>query len=220
MVPRRGKLITIEGPDGSGKSSSIATIVRVLQSHGYDVVTSREPGGTPTGEEIRKVILNLDMHPTCELLLFAASRAQHLHTKILPALEAGQIVVCDRFADSSYAYQGIGRGFVDDVNHLEQFVLKGFEPDYTLFFDVTLEESARRLGLRAGQDGESNRLDTEAYAFKQRVYDGYQQRYHANPHRMHLIDAMQSMEMVQLDVAMWVKTVFIGENPRPHSLSV
>lgn len=210
-MTRRGKLITFEGPDGAGKSSHIATLQKILEEYRYEVVLSREPGGTPVGEKIRGIILNEEMHPSCELLLFAASRAQHLHTKILPALEAGKVVICDRFADSSYAYQGKARGFMDDVIKLEQHVLQGFEPDYTLFFDVTLAESQRRLAFRAGEAGEANRLDNEIAEFKRLVYEGYQERFHANPHRMVFIDAMQSIEMVASDVRMWAKTSFMRD---------
>jgi len=203
-----GRFITFEGPDGSGKSSNIERLQEVLTELGYTVVLSREPGGTPTAEKLRTIILSDPVGPKCELLLFAAARANHVETKIKPALAEGKIVISDRFADSSYAYQGIARGMKEDVLMLENFVLQGFEPDYTLFFDVSLEESARRLNRRAGDTGEFNHFDQEQRDFKTKVYNGYQERFRDNPHRMVRIDAMQKLQDVAFDVKAWARTTF------------
>jgi dTMP kinase len=215
-----GKFITIEGPDGGGKSSNVLTIVERLELAGYSVIQSREPGGTKIGEKLRAILLGgleKDDRPseTTELLLFAAARAQHIDTKIKPALEAGQVVICDRFADSTYAYQGHARGLLPKVLQLQDFVHQGFEPDYTLFFDLTLEESQRRLAERAEAGGENNRLDQERIDFKTRAYLGYQECFNRNPHRMYRIDAMGSRDEVKREVTRWVEEVFIPQNPLP-----
>ena len=212
-IPRQphglpGRFITFEGPDGAGKSSNIEPLQETLESLGYEVVLSREPGGTPTAEQLREILLSSPVGTKCELLLFAAARANHVETKIKPALAQGKIVLCDRFADSTYAYQGIARGFKDDVLMLEEYVLGGFEPDYTLFFDVTLEESARRLNSRNRRAGDSNHFDQAREDFKARVYQGYMERFHANPHRMVHIDAMQKPQDVAYDVKTWARAKF------------
>lgn len=217
MQHHPGVLLTIEGPDGAGKTSHILAIVEHLQQAGFDVVATREPGGSAVAEKLRSIVLNEQMGARCEVLLFAAARADHLDQTILPAMQRGAVVVCDRFADSTYAYQGAGRGLTEDVLTLEQFVLRGFEPTYTLFFDVTLQESAARLAARAGQaGGESNRLDNEISQFKKSVYRGYQERFSQNPHRMHRIDAMQSIEDVRKDVLSWIDCVLIPRLKAPQ----
>jgi dTMP kinase len=210
---RRGKLITLEGPDGAGKSTMVHEIMQELKNNGYDAIITREPGGTPIAEACRNIVLGVTEEKMCimtEMLLFAAARAQHMHALILPALEAGKVVVCDRFADSTYAYQGAGRNHRSESLELEEFVLKGFEPDYTLFFNITLEESKRRLNFRSS--GEINHLDLEADKFKEDVYNGYMLRYYQNLHRMTMIDSMQPMTHVATDVANWVNTTFTKEN--------
>ncbi len=202
----RGKFITLEGIDASGKTTNIQHIKSLIEAHGFNVITTREPGGTPAAEKIRSLILSEKTVPKCEMLLFAASRAQHVQELIEPALQSGTIVISDRFADSTYAYQGEGRGYIDDVLQLEHFVLKGFEPDFTLYFDLTLEESVKRLKQRFG---EINHLDMEVLEFKQAVHRGYQKRFELHNHRMVWIDAMQSPEGVAKQVSTWVETVLI-----------
>jgi dTMP kinase len=201
----KGKFISIEGPDGAGKTTQAKILVSMLQSFGYDVVFTREPGGSKRSELIRHMLLSGDadgpMHPTTEMLLFHAARADHVHNVIKPALEANKVVVCDRFSDSSYAYQGAARGRATDVEDLERFTLRGFEPDFTLFFDVTLEESLKRL---LGRTEEQNAFDAETRDFKRAVYYGYKKRYHQNLHRMHLIDAMGTPEQVTEQVTTWL----------------
>lgn len=214
---QRGLLITFEGPDGAGKTSHIKALYSELRAAGYHVILTREPGGSPVAEKLRAILLNEPVGSRCEVLLFAAARADHLDQVIMPAIRRGDIVLCDRFADSTYAYQGAGRRIHDDVTKMEEFVLRGFEPDYTLFFDVTLEESNRRLSHRAGQGGESSIFDTEKNAFKQRVYDGYKERFYKNPHRMVLIDAMPAMEVVRESVLRWYREILLPQLPAPKA---
>jgi dTMP kinase len=155
--------ITMEGGEGSGKSTAIKEIVDSLTKEGYSVVLTREPGGTPISEEIRNVILdkkNTEMDPWTEALLYAASRRQHIVEKILPALKEGKIVICDRFIDSSLAYQGGARGLgVDKVYAMNQYATDGLLPDLTLLFDIEPEEGLKRIAANAGR--EVNRLDVE-----------------------------------------------------------
>lgn len=204
----QGKFITFEGPDGSGKSTNIPVLVEYLRSQGYKVVTTREPGGTVVGEKIRDILLHDYMHPSAELLLFAAQRAEHIKSLIQPALEAGNIVICDRFYDSTFAYQG-ARGYAEDVLELEDYVQRGFKPDYTLFFDVTLEESLNRIRARTkATNVELDRFEAELNDYRARVYDGYQQRFKMYPDRMVRIDSMQVPQNVAAQVIDWASKVF------------
>lgn len=202
----KGMLITFEGPDGSGKTTNIKLLVGWLQDKGYDVVYTREPGGTPVGEKIREILLNNSIMPLTEILLFNASRAEHLDSLIRPAIANGKIVVCDRFSDSTYAYQAAGRGWHDQVEQMEQFVHSNFEPDHTLFFDVTLEESMRRLKERAGD--KLDVFEKEKNDFRERVYQGYKDRFNQKQHRMVHIDAMQTPENVSAQVITWAEKTF------------
>lgn len=206
----KGSFITLEGADGSGKTTNIQVLKEALFEAGYISHLTREPGGSYIAEKIRHLILNEKMYPLTELLLFAAARADHVHTQILPMLNDGIVVISDRFADSSFAYQGAGRNLEEKTLQLERFVLDGFEPDYTLYFNVTLAESERRLEQRRD---ETNRLDEESIAFKRRVYDGYDRRFKQNPHRMVNINAMLSPEEVAAQVRQWVQDVFVPNNP-------
>lgn len=201
-----GKFISCEGPDGAGKTTNVKILVGWLQDHGYKVTYTREPGGTEVGEKIRGILLGDPMQPLTELLMFAAQRAEHISAVIKPALERGEIVVCDRFADSTYAYQAAGRGWVDQVLQMEEFVHCGFEPDYTLFFDVTLEESMRRLQERTG--GVLDVFEQEKKEFRQRVYTGYQTRFTQKAYRMVKIDAMKNPEEVAAQVIAWAEKTF------------
>lgn len=206
-----GKFISIEGFDGAGKSTQIAIIRDHLEKNGFEVICTREPGGTMYGEKLRSFLLNEKMCPMAELLTFAAARAEHVETLIKPALEAGKIVICDRFADSTYAYQGYARGFKTEVEELEKFVLRGFEPDHTLFFDITMTESAERLLKRS----DINEFDRADYEFKRKVYEGYRKRFLTNPHRMFLIDAMKTIGEVSNQVIYWLDNVFIPNQKLP-----
>lgn len=169
--------ITFEGPDGSGKSTQICLLVEYLRKQGYPVFQTREPGGTSIGDQIRTVLHDLKnegMHPHTEILLYAASRAQLVAQQIRPRLAAGEIVICDRYADSTLAYQGYGHGLdLDTLRVILRFATGGLQPDLTLYLDITAEEGLKRRE-RAAQDGaEWNRLDAQPLDFHRRVRDGY-----------------------------------------------
>ena len=211
---KKGIFLTVEGPDGSGKTTQVKLLVTLLKEKGYDVVQTREPGGSPIAEKLRALVLGEVMTPMAELLVFAAARAEHMARTIMPALEEGKIVVSDRFSDSSYAYQGMGRGYEAEVLQLETMVQKGFQPKYTLFFDMSLVESNKRLAARSE---ETNHLDGESEAFKRRVYRGYLKRYVNNKDRMIYINASGEVDMVALRVANWINNHFIPSHPPQHS---
>jgi dTMP kinase len=196
----RGKFLTIEGTEGVGKSTNIAYIQSYLTSQGIEVLTTREPGGTPLAEDIRELLLqNRDekMDETAELLLVFAARAQHLQTVILPALDRGQWVLCDRFTDATYAYQGGGRGLdLALIEMLEQRIQGNIRPDLTLLLDIDVT-----IGLeRAGRRGELDRFEHEHVAFFEKVRHAYLARAATFPERYGVVDASQSLEQVQLQV--------------------
>lgn len=209
-----GCLLTCEGADCSGKSTNVPYLVELLRTAGYDVVQSREPGGTEIGEEIRNIILKKregnNLTSLTELLLCGAFRSQHIEELIVPALNKNKIVILDRFSDSTHAYQGWGRGLIYEVEQLENIVEAGLQPDYTLFFDIKHEESKRRMALR---EGAQDRLDHEQDDFKLKVHAGYNHRYKTNPDRMYRIDANLELTEVQIQIREWVEEVFIPENP-------
>lgn len=168
---KKGLFITIEGSDGSGKSTQIALLKKYLEEKGKVVITTREPGGTNIGEKIREVILdknNSEMDSMTEALLYAASRAQHVAEKIIPALERGEIVICDRFIDSSIAYQGFGRGLGDCVRIINEYAVQGCMPDITFLMKVDPSVGKSRI-----REEDQDRLESEKLEFFQRVYDGY-----------------------------------------------
>ncbi|MCB2214313.1 dTMP kinase [bacterium] len=190
--------ITLEGPDGSGKTSQIPALEEFLRQKGYDVVVTREPGGTDVGDQIRDILMNLKntaIVPRTEVLLFQAARAQHVEEVINPALAAGKVVICDRFGDSTLAYQGYGHPKIDleNLRHLVNYATGGLKPDLTLFLDLPIKEGlARKLS-----QSEWNRLDAYAEAFHTRVYQGYQALVKEEPERWCVIDATLSKEEVQ-----------------------
>jgi len=190
--------ITMEGGEGSGKSTAIKEIVDSLTKEGYSVVLTREPGGTPISEEIRNVILdkkNTEMDPWTEALLYAASRRQHIVEKILPALKEGKIVICDRFIDSSLAYQGGARGLgVKKVYDMNQYATDGLLPDLTILFDIEPEEGLKRIAANAGR--EVNRLDVEKLPFHHAVRDAFHSLAKQFPDRYVIIDASKSKQEV------------------------
>ena len=193
--------ITLEGPEGSGKTCHIPELAEHLRQQGYAVVVTREPGGTPIGDEIRNTLLKLGntaMHPTTEILLFQASRAQHVQELILPAIAAGKIVLCDRFSDSTMAYQGYGHQ--TDLKELAQiihFATSGLQPDLTLLLDVEIEIGLMR---RSADKDNWNRLDAKEAAFHRRVRAGYLEMAAAQPERWEIIDASQPLEVVQDEI--------------------
>lgn len=198
---RRGKFITIEGTEGVGKSTNLAFVLQWLEAQGLEVVVTREPGGTPLAEEIRSLLLAKRAEPvdeTAELLLVFAARAQHLQAVIKPALARGAWVLCDRFTDATYAYQGGGRGLsLDTIAQLEQLVQGDLRPDLTLILDIDVA-----LGLeRASARGELDRFESETLAFFERVRAAYQTRSAAAPGRYAIVDAGQLLDQVQADIA-------------------
>lgn len=197
-MKQTGKLISLEGPEGAGKSSVLEKICEQLDADGVDYITTREPGGVAIAEKIREVILAPDhtaMDAKTELLLYIASRRQHLTERVLPALEAGKVVLMDRFIDSSVAYQGYGRGLsTADIDWLNQFATDGLKPDLTLYFDIEVEEGLARIAKN--KDREINRLDMEGLNLHRRVRAGYLVILEQEPERMVKIDARPALDMV------------------------
>ncbi|MEI2803584.1 MAG: dTMP kinase [Trichococcus flocculiformis] len=196
----RGIFITIEGPDGSGKTTALQQVVpRLQQEMNRKVVATREPGGSPIAEKIRSLILDpshTDMDSRTEALLYAASRRQHLIEKVLPVLESGDVIFCDRFVDSSIAYQGYARGIGEEgIREINQFATEGIEPDVTLYIDVPAEVGIQRIHANL-DEREYNRLDQEKLAFHEKVRAGYQQLAQANPERIVVVDGTMSRESV------------------------
>ena len=192
--------ITLEGPEGSGKTSQLLGLAEFLRDKGYDLITTREPGGTSIGDQIRKVLFDLGnkrMNPRSEILLFQASRAQLVDEVIRPALLAGKVILCDRYADSTLAYQGYGHGVdLKTLREIINFATAGLNPDLTIFLDVPVEEGLNRRN----KGGDWNRLDDYDKAFHKRVYDGYQHLINAEPERWVVIDAARSSALVAADL--------------------
>ena len=190
--------ITLEGPEGSGKTTAVEAAVKKLEELGYQIVRTREPGGTPISEEIRNVILdkkNTSMDGRTEALLYAASRRQHLVEKVWPALKEGKIVICDRYLDSSLAYQGGARGLgIDEVLNINLFATENTWPDLTLLFDIKPEEGLKRIAANANR--EVNRLDLEKIEFHQKVRESFLLLARRFPERFVIIDASKSREEV------------------------
>ena len=190
--------ITLEGPEGSGKTSQIPALADFLRSKGFDVVVTREPGGTAVGDQIREVLMNLKnvaIVPRTEILLFLAARAQHVESLIRPALEAGKVVLCDRFGDSTLAYQGYGhKTDLNTLRSLLDFSTGGLWPDLTLLLDVPVKDGLER---KKDNDAEWNRLDAYAEAFHERVRQGYLALAKAEPDRWQIIDATKDKTQVQ-----------------------
>ena len=174
-----------------------------LRLRGHEVVSTREPGGTPLGLRVRELLLHAEeaVDPLAELLLYAADRAQHVRTLIKPALESGHIVLSDRYADATAAYQGAGRGFPDElISELIALATGGLMPDMTIVFDLTVDESLRRSAHRRGSGGKLDKLDAEDAAFYTRVRDAYLRIAVAEPERVHIIDAGGSVEETHSEV--------------------
>ena len=194
-----GLFITIEGPDGAGKTSILNELLRLLKKVAKTkIIQTREPGGIPIAEEIRAVILdpkNDRMDERTEALLYAAARRQHLVEKVLPALSEGSIVLCDRFVDSSLAYQGAGRRIgVSEIARLNEFATEGTTPDFTLYLDIDSDTGLHRI--KENRRGQIDRLDSEGLEFHQRVRHAYLKIAEENPERIYKIDARKSFEEV------------------------
>ncbi|MFN8499323.1 MAG: dTMP kinase [Anaerolineae bacterium] len=197
----RGMFITFEGAEGSGKSTQARQLAEWLQSQGASVLFTREPGGTPIADQIRHIILTPDntaMVPQAEALLYSASRAQHVAERIRPALAAGQIVVCDRFADSTLAYQGYGLGLdLTMLRVVTQFATGGLSPDLTIYLDCPVEIGLARKRAAARIGGEWNRLDRKPIEYHERVRAGYLELARIESRRWLIIDATGPVESVQ-----------------------
>ncbi len=199
IIMSKGFFITLEGGEGMGKTTNMAFIRDFLESRGNSVIVTREPGGTAVGEQIRGIFLGEgDIAPETELLLVFAARAQHLHAVIEPALDSNAWVVCDRFTDASYAYQGGGRGLdFAWIRRLEDRVQQGRKPDLTLLFDAPIEVGLARAKHRGGSD----RMEREALAFYQRIREAYLRLAEQEPQRIKIIDASLPLADVQTSIA-------------------
>lgn len=203
----QGHFITFEGGEGAGKTTVLKLIEQTLINQGYKVLTTREPGGIAIAEAIREVILNPEntmMDARTEALLYAAARRQHLVEKVYPALKQGKIVLCDRFIDSSLAYQGHARGLgMDEVLSINQFAIDGLMPTLTILFDLKPEDGLKRVLQNATR--EQNRLDLEDLTFHNLVYEGYQTLLEKFADRIKVVDANQTIEQVESDVLALLK---------------
>jgi len=194
MTQQRGRFITLEGVDGAGKSTHIAWLTDAVRAHGVSVVSTREPGGTPLGERLRALVLTEPMALETETLLMFAARSEHVRTVIQPAIEAGEWVVCDRFTDATYAYQGGGRELgASRIATLEQWVHPAFQPDRTWLFDVPLEVARARLA----DAREPDRFEREGAAFFERTRAAYHARAAADPERFRIIDGTLSIAEIR-----------------------
>lgn len=208
----RGLLISMEGGEGAGKTTAAGLVKERLEAAGLPVVYTREPGGIAIAEQIRSILLdpaNTEMDPLTEAVLYAASRRQHLVQKVIPALEAGKIVLCDRFLDSSLAYQGKARGLgMERILQLNEMVLEDTLPDRTFYLDIDPEEGLARAKAR----GELNRLDQEALAFHQLVHEGYEEAARRFPERIERIDATKSPEEIAALIGAKIEELWTSRN--------
>lgn len=194
-----GLFVTLEGPEGSGKTTQLQLLAEYLKERGYPYLCTREPGGTPISEQIRQVILSRENHTIAdvtEALLFSAARAQIVAELILPALQANKIVISDRYADSTLAYQGYGLGLeLEALRKLTQFATGGLVPDLTFYIDVPVQD-----GIARKQQAEVNRLDQKAIAYHERVRAGYLEMARAEPHRWYVIEGTHSVGEIQRNI--------------------
>ena len=190
--------ITFEGIDGAGKSTHIEATVQHLMQQGFKVTSTREPGGTTLGEAIRSIVLNQDMDLETESLLMFAARKEHIHQVIQPALSRGEVVVCDRFTDATFAYQGAGRGLDwSRLSLLEDWVQQGLQPDITIIFDISPDIAAQRMQSRASA---SDKFEVMSTDFFDRVRHGYLKRAQLVPNRYCVLDASQTLEAIRTQV--------------------
>ena len=207
----RARFITVEGIEGAGKSTCLNLIRDCIRQHGWPLEVTREPGGTELGEDLRELLLghrHEGMADSTELLLMFAARAEHLHAKIIPALSSGSWVLCDRFTDATYAYQGYGRGIeLERIAVLEQWVQRGRRPDLTLLMDLPVETGLERAGRRS----EPDRFERQTLAFFERVRNGYLSLARAEPERFRVIDASQSLPEVSEQVSAVIDAFLAGQ---------
>jgi len=199
--------ITLEGPEGSGKTTQLTPLASHLTGRGYDCLVTREPGGTPIGAKIRRILLDPDsrgMAPLAELFLYEADRAEHLARRIRPALEDGKVVVCDRFYDATVAYQGYGRGLpLDFLHHLHRVLTAELAPDLTLLLDLPPETGLDRTWDQlqtGGRDAAEVRFEEETLAFHRRVRAGYLELARSEPQRFRIVDAARDAEQVTAEI--------------------
>ena len=204
-----GSFITLEGIEGAGKTTCMAQVQALLEAAGKEVMKTREPGGTDLGEDLRRLLLghkHTGMAEDSELLLMFASRAEHLQRKILPALERGEWVLCDRFTDATYAYQGGGRGIENArIQQLESWVQRGVKPDLTLLLDLPVELGLKRAGKRSAPD----RFESEALNFFEKVRDAYLDLANAEPGRIKIIDASLPLEEVASQIILAIENFLV-----------
>ena len=206
MTSRRGRFITFEGPDGSGKSTQLRTLAERLRAAGHDVFETVEPGGTQIGKQIRRILLdsaNQELCPTAEMLLMFAARAQNVDEAILPALSSGKIVLCDRFTDSTLAYQGMARGLGSEaVLDVDRIACRGLVPDLTICIDIDPTIGLARAHARNRRDDSNveTRLDEQELGFYRKVRDAYRQIASEEPRRVHLVDGSQRPDQVAEEV--------------------
>ena len=196
-MSKKGLFITFEGSDGCGKSTQLKMAAEYLQKKSFDVIATRDPGGTPLGQKIREILLHHDgkVATYCELFLYLADRAQHIDEKIIPAIAEGKTVLCDRYVDSTLAYQGYARGLdADEILNLNNIVAKNLMPDLTFVFDVSTEIAEQRVGKT------KDRMESEAKEFHQKVRSGFLDLAKKYPERIKIIDANQEIEKVHADV--------------------
>ncbi|GIN88416.1 thymidylate kinase [Heyndrickxia sporothermodurans] len=208
-----GLFITVEGPEGAGKTTVLNKLGDELIKQGNDIVMTREPGGIKIAEQIRKVILdkeNTEMDPRTEALLYAAARRQHLVEKVIPALKRGAIILCDRFIDSSLAYQGVARELgIEEVYLINQFAIQDIMPDLTIYFDVDVEIGLERIAANQGR--EVNRLDLEKKDFHLKVRKGFRQLLDRFPERIYEVDASRPLDCVYEEVKSKVEEAILSE---------
>lgn len=208
---KKGLFITFEGIDGAGKSTQINLLKEYFENKGVTVYTTREPGGTDIGNKIRQILLDKENTAMCgmaELLLYYADRAQHIKEFINPALESGACVICDRYYDSSYAYQLAGRGINTQIlDMLNSIVVKEYIPDVTFLLDIPLEQSDKRMSKRGG---EYDRMEIENNTFKQNVRLGFLEQANNNPDRICVVNALQTPEKIFEDILNRIKTMKVG----------
>ncbi len=212
-----GCFITFEGPDGSGKTTQIQALSQYLLGEGYGVVLVREPGGTGIGDRIRDIVhdpMNVGMLPNAELLLYSASRAQLVGQVIRPALDAGSIVLCDRYAESTLAYQGYGRGLgLEALKTITRFATGGLRPDLIIYLDIDVEEGLRRrkISSRAGE-GEWNRMDQQELDFHRRARAGYLEMAAREPERWYTLDATHPVASIQDSIRERVERLLVSRD--------
>ncbi|MBP1996201.1 dTMP kinase [Paenibacillus eucommiae] len=202
----KGIFITFEGPDGAGKTTQLLRLAKELQSIGHEIVVTREPGGTAISDKIRSILLspdNIEMVDQTEVLLYAASRAQHVHERILPALDAGKVVLCDRFIDASVAYQAYGLGVeAEMVRAINQFASSGLQATRTYLLDIPVEVSQDRLLQRAGQSAHAplDRIELKGFEYHSRVREGFHHIAEEQPQRITVVNANRAEDEIAREI--------------------